>query len=37
MDEPNGHYARKNKSDRERQISYDFTYVESQRKTNEQI
>ena len=37
MYEPNRHYARINKSDRERQTSYDFTYVESKSKTDEQI
>ena len=27
MDRPQGHYAKRNKSDRERQIPYDLTYM----------
>ena len=27
MDGPGGHYAKQNKSDRERQIPYDLTYL----------
>ena len=27
IDGPRGYYAKRNKSDRERQISYDFTYI----------
>ena len=29
MDGPGGHYAKRNKSDREKQILYDITYLES--------
>ena len=36
MDGPREHYAKGNKSDRERQIPYDFTYVWNLKsKTNE--
>ena len=37
MDEPWGHYAKWSKSDRERQILYVFTYMESKNKTNKWI
>ena len=33
MDGPRGHYVKWNKSDRERQIPYDFTHVESNQQT----
>ena len=37
MDGPRGYYAKWNKSDRERQILYDFTYMWNlKNKTNEQ-
>ena len=37
IDGPRGYYAKWNKSDRERQISYDFTYMWGlKNKTNEQ-
>ena len=37
MDEPGGYYAKWNKSDRERQIPYDFTYWWNlKNKTNKQ-
>ena len=37
MDEPRRHYAKWNKSDRERQIPYDFTYMWNLKsKTNEE-
>ena len=37
MDGPGGYYAKLNKSDRERQILYDFTYMWNlNKKTNEE-
>ena len=37
MNRPRGYYAKWNKSDRERQIPYDFTYMcNLKHKTNEQ-
>ena len=37
MDEPTGHYAKWNKSVRERQILYDFTYMWNLKKQNKWI
>ena len=36
MDEPKGHYAKWNKSEREGQMPHDFTYIWNLKKGNEQ-